>query len=293
MGTITRRLAVDLAAAGLLVDGGLRQGRDGRHVDADDHAGHGVASGGGSGTTVPEDDNDRRTRTKGRATTPKRARSSKRSTSWRATVPSTRASRSSPDARDAGPDELADHWDTLSDLYGQMSTVDENDPEAIGDMLDLMDDQEFLAAAAAIDDFAEEECGLIIDLDPADDVDNDGGLSDDTDTTELSDPAEDPTSIKNVKGFLAGTYGDEAWWPVLEDANSWGSSGTPNQVSWTVMLSGKAASKSLASSELVAACDAMADYLDDYETADVSIEISDIDDNVLVSREPGENCAAA
>lgn len=80
-------------------------------------------------------------------------------------------------ARDASPDELVEHWDALIDVFGELADLDENSPEAMAKALGLFEDPEFLEAAAAIDDFAEEECGIDIDLDPAEE--GIGGLNDD------------------------------------------------------------------------------------------------------------------
>jgi hypothetical protein len=49
----------------------------------------------------------------------------------------------------------------------------------------------------------------------------------------------------------------------------------------------------MSEADLVDVCDAMADYLDEHERGDVSVELLDSADAVLVSRDPGEACKAA
>lgn len=194
------------------------------------------------------------------------------------------------DARDAGPEELAEHWDTLADTFNELEALGSDDA-ALTRAFELMADPAFMEAAAAIDDFAEEECGLDIDLDPAEE--NAGGLEPDGPGSEDTTPGdEDPTSIDSVQAYLQAEYRSESWWPVLDDATSWGSQGSGSEVSWSINLSSSDAT-TLSASELEAACDAMADYLDTYEDRDVSVEILDSDDAVLVSRGPGEACVAA
>lgn len=196
------------------------------------------------------------------------------------------------EARDAGPEELVDHWDTLTDTLTQIEALGAADAD-LTRALELSAEPAFMEAAATIDDFATDECGLDVNLDPADE-DTTGGLTDpgSTDTTNTTDPDDDPTSIGALQAHLESEYGTDAWWPVLDDATSWGSSTVGGDVDWSVTLSSSGAA-ALTASDLEAACDAMAQYLDTYEDGDVSIEILDADDAVLVSRAPGEACAIA
>lgn len=194
------------------------------------------------------------------------------------------------DARDAGPEELADHWDTLSDTFTELEALGSDDA-AMTRAFELLADPEFMEAAAAIDDFADDECGLDIDLDPSEE--NAGGLEPDGPGSEDTTPDGDPTSIDALQAHLEQEYGSEAWWPIIDDATTWSSSNTGSEVEWSVTLSGSTDTAAVPAGDLEAACEAMADYLDTYEDSDVSIEILDADDAVLVSRAPGEACAAA
>jgi len=196
------------------------------------------------------------------------------------------------EARDAGPEELVDHWDTLTDTLTQIEALGATDAD-LTRALELMADPAFMEAAATIDDFATDECGLDVNLDPSDE-DTTGGLTDpgSTDTTSTTDPDDDPTSIDALQAHLKSEYGTEAWWPVLDDATSWGASTVGGDVEWSVTIS-NADAVALTASDLEAACGAMAEYLDTYEDGAVSIEIIDADDAVLVSRAPGAACAAA
>jgi hypothetical protein len=288
MGTTTRRLAVALAAAGLLVSVGCA--KDETVTASSTTTPVTASSGGGAGTTEPTGDEDKDS---GSGEYAEACAAIEEIDQLESDGDLEEGLALFEDARDAGPEELADHWDKLSEVYEELVALDQNDEEAMATVLALMDDPEFLEAAATIDDFAEEECGLDIDLDPAEESDTGGGLTDDTIVTETTDPDADPTSIDALQAHLEATYGTEAWWPILDDATTWGSSGGTDGVEWSVTLSSSTDVATLSASDLEAACDAMADYLDTYEDGDVTIEIVDTDDTVLVSREAGEACAAA
>jgi hypothetical protein len=191
------------------------------------------------------------------------------------------------DARAAGPDELVAHWDTMIKLLGELDALDEESDEALAKAFELFDDPEYLEAASAIDDFAAKECGLDIELDPTEE--SAGGLTEDTIET---DPDADPTSINAVQDHLRTRFGTEDWYEVLDGNVSWGAQGV-REITWTVTFGDDPADGGMSEADLVDVCDAMADYLDEHERGDVSVELLDSADAVLVSRDPGEACKAA
>ena len=196
------------------------------------------------------------------------------------------------DARDASPDELADSWDVLIDVFDQLSAVESGSDAETTMMLELLEDPDFLAAAAAIDDFAEEECGIDIGLDPSEESDAPGGRTGDDEIGAPTD--DDPTSIDAVQAYLASIHGDEVWWPVLDDASAWGSSGS-SDVLWTITLSSSSDWEALTAKDLESACNAISGYLltnGDY-SGFVEIEILDPDETVLVSKVEDGDCEAA
>lgn len=291
MGSTMRRFAVALAATGLLVAVGCS--KEETVTASSTTAPVTASSGGGSGTTEPDDTSD--------TTDPDSDKGSgEYAESCEAIEELEALDEENGDdadqtfalmeqARDAGPDDLVDHWDTLIGVLEELEALGDSD-EAFTRAFELYEDPEFIAAAGAIDDFAEEECGIDIDLDPTEE-DSPGGLSEDpTDTT---DPDEDPTSIDALQSHLQSEFGTERWYDVLDGNVSWTSSGTPSKVTWTVAFGDDPIAEGMTIDDLVDVCDAMADYLDTHEGTDVEIDITGPGDAELVTRAPGESCQAA
>jgi hypothetical protein len=208
------------------------------------------------------------------------------------------------EARDLSPDELADSWDELIDAMEALGAVQGDEAAEEEVRSELLDDPDFLDAATTIDDFAEDECGLDIALDPNDErEDPDARTGDDeigipdarTGDDEIGIPEDgsDETSVRAVKAYMAQNHASEVWWPVLEDASGWSWSNMVDPM-WTIKLSTASDWESLTTAELEAACDAVAEHLNEIVETDAGLEILDPDDEVLVSRyERGEPCAPA
>lgn len=287
MGTMTRRLAVALAAAGLLVSVGCA--KDETVTSTSTSTPVTASSGGGSGTTEPDEGTDE-DKDKGSGEYAEACSTIEEIDQLEGDGDMEQGLALFEQARDAGPEELAGYWDTLSAVFEDMEAVDENDPESVAKIFELLDDPEFLEAAAAIDDFAQEECGLDIDLDPS--GESGGGLEPDGPGSEDTIPGGDPTSIDAVQAHIESRFGTEVWYSILDENVSWGSSGV-STVTWTIDLGDEPASAGATATDLVDVCEVMAAYLDTYEDGDVEIEISGPDDAVIVSRQPGESCEAA
>jgi len=301
MGSMTRRFAVALAAAGLLVAVGCAKDETVSSTNTTTPV-TASSSGGGAGTTEPDEDTTD-------TTDPEDADKDKGKGSGEyadacAAIEDLEALEDESDsaetfalmeaARDGGPDELVDHWDTLIDILGELDALDEDSDEALAKALELLDDPEYLEAAAAIDDFAEEECGLDIDLDPAEENETGGGLiPDDGGSGAGTDPDADPTSIDAVQAHVESRFGTETWYSVLDENVSWGSSGSGDVTTWTIGLGDDPAAAGATTSDLNDVCEVLAAYLDTYESGDVEIEITGPDDEVLVTRAAGASCEAA
>lgn len=198
MHTTTRRLTVALAAAALLIAAGCA--KDESVTTSETTAPVTASSSDEKGTTStteddedetttttePDDDDDTTTTTAkkggGKTGTPtgnyeEACAKIEEIDSMDDDAPDDEAFAAMEEARDAGPEELRDHWDTLIGVFEDLMAIDENDPDALERAFEVMGDEQFLAAAAAIDDFAEEECGLDLDLDPAEEDSTIGGLS--------------------------------------------------------------------------------------------------------------------
>ena len=188
---------------------------------------------------------------------------------------------------DAAPADMEDDWYVLRDAFDQLSALGESDDD-IAESLEIVTDPDFIEAADNIDTFAEDECGIDLGL-GEDDLDT-GGVTDDTVSTGTGTEDDDPTSIDSVQAYLQENYGTEMWWPVIDDATSWGSTGTGDSVEWEIILS---STTTLDAPDAIAACDALADYLDTYEDAlEVTVAIKGSDEVVLASRLAGEPCTA-
>jgi hypothetical protein len=292
MGTMTRRVAVALAAAGLLVSLGCA--KDETVTSSNTTTPVTASSGGGAGTTEAPDttEPDDEDKDKGSGDYDEACSVIEEIDQLDDDADVDEGLALFDDARDAGPEELVDHWDTLSEVFAELFALDENDDADMTRALELVEDPDFLEAAAAIDDFAEEECGIDIELDPSEESDAPGGRTGDDEIGVPSDGSEDPTSIDAVQAHLEDNYGTEDWWPVLEDASGWSAtSGVDPQ--WTITLSSTSDWESLSTRELAAACDAIAEYLDTVEETDAAVEILDPDEAVLVNRfMRDETCSA-
>ena len=297
MGSMTRRFAVALAAAGLLVAVGCAKDET---VTASSTTTPVTASssGSGSGTTEPEDDStdttDPEDEDKDTGTgTGEYAEACTAIEELEALDDAGEDGDSAAtfalmeEARDAGPDELVDHWDTLIGVFEELEALGDSD-EAMVQAFELFGDPEFIEAAGAIDDFASEECGIEIDLDPS--GQSPGGRVGDDDTGAPTD--DDPTSIDAVQAHLESRFGTEDWYAVLDENVTWGSSGS-GDVTWTIALGDDPAAGGATTTDLVDVCEVMAAYLDTYESGDVEIEISGPDEALIVTRAPGESCQAA
>ena len=198
--------------------------------------------------------------------------------------------------RVVAPDDVVADVDVMIDINEQYLGLDEQQNYDLGEELD--GDPDFMDAAANLDEFGLDECGTEIGffipfgpdrrtapLDP--------DLFPDVTSGGIPSGDDDPTSIDSLQAHLEKEYGTEDWWPVLDDATSWSSSGFSDVVEWEVTLSSSPASSALPVASLTAACDAMASYLDTYEDRDVEVTIASSDSVALVSRKAGEPCAAA
>jgi hypothetical protein len=295
---MTRRVAVALAAAGLLVAVGCAKDETVASTDTTTPV-SASSGGGGAGTTEPDDspgttDPEDADKDKGKG-----GGSGEYAEACTA-IEDLEALEDDDDtaavfalmeqARDAGPDELVDHWDTMIDILGELDALDQDSDEALAKAFELLEDPEYLEAAAAIDDFAEEECGIDIDLDPSEEGETGGGLIPDDRGSDSTDPDSDPTSIKAVKAHIKSRFGTEAWYSLIDENVTWGSSGSGGEVTWTIGLGDPMAAAGATTSELNDVCEVLAAYLDTYESRDVEIEISGADDEILVRRAPGESC---
>ncbi len=62
---------------------------------------------------------------------------------------------------DAAPtDEVRNALETLIPVLSRMSTIDENDPDAIGELMELAMDPEIMEASAVLETFGTEQCGF-------------------------------------------------------------------------------------------------------------------------------------
>lgn len=303
MGSMTRRFAVALAAAGLLVSVGCSKDETVTSTSSTTPV-TASSSGGGSGTTEPEDDSSDTTDPEDADKDQGTGEYAEACTAIEDLEAIDDSDEGSSDetfllmeeARDAGPDELVDHWDTLIGVLEELDALGDSD-EAMTRALELFDDPEFIEAAGAIDDFASEECGIEIDLDPSGQSpgglsEDDGGLSDDPIDPDTTDPENEPTSINAVQYYAESMFGTEDWFEILEENVTWGSTGS-GDVSWNIALGTDPADVGMTEVDLLFVCDTLADYLDTYESGDVDIVISGPDEADLVTRAPGEPCEAA
>ncbi len=81
------------------------------------------------------------------------------------------------DLVDDAPEEIRSDLELVVDRISDLEGLDEDDPEAMGQIFALMDDEEFVAASENLEAYGVEECGLPpsdddVDLDDLDDLDD-------------------------------------------------------------------------------------------------------------------------
>jgi hypothetical protein len=297
MHTTMRRLAVALAAAGLLVAAGCA--KDEAVTTSATTAPVTASSGDDEGTTTTteeEDEDPDADEDKGSGDYDEVCEKIEELDSLPDDTPDDEGLALMEEARDVSPDELVDHWDVLIDVLTELSALDEESDEAITRVFELMEDPEFLEAAATIDDFAEEECGLDIELDPTEE--EMGGLSDPSGSSssggfEDVGEGDSPSAIDAVQDHLRDLYSEETWYAeALDENTSWSASGS-STITWLLVLGNDPFAAGMTEDDLLDVCDSMGYFLDGYEDGSVELSIEDGDGAVLASRGPGEDCAAA
>ena len=194
--------------------------------------------------------------------------------------------------RNTVPADQTDDWDLLFDTFVELAELEASGGDD-SDADEILSDPDFVDAADRIDAFAEDECDVDLGLGE----DELTTTTDDTSTAPIDprlddpDPGEDPTSIDAIQAHLEDNYGSEVWWPVLDDASAWSMVNAVDPM-LTITLSASSDWESLSTTDLVAACDAVAEYLDTVEETDPGVEIVDPDEVELVSRYfRGEACS--
>lgn len=205
------------------------------------------------------------------------------------------------DLADRAPNEdLRTAIETLGDIAEQMSDLDEDDPEAFGQVMALMFDPEVISAGETLDTYMVDVCGM----DPddtgggitGDDASDDGGSGDDTDAddTDADDSASD-TSVSTFDALDSSELND-GFEGVLDglDVDSQGRSvGVSGGAEVTVVFdaAGVADADPVEVCEGVAALvdDALAE-VDDPDPVTVTVEA---DGELVASRPDGGTCIAA
>lgn len=177
---------------------------------------------------------------------------------------------------DAAPtDEVRDALETLIPVLSRMSEIDENDPDAIGELMELAMDPKIMEAGAVLEEFGTEQCGFTSD---------DSGSTDslpDSSVDEGSDP-------------VTGAFDTSTVWDHLEaNASDFLNGGSFTSVSVQGQGSGYLVSVDATSSGGVAAvpiCEVLVDY---FETnapgVDVTIDVM-TEGLTAATRLPGGIC---
>jgi hypothetical protein len=175
--------------------------------------------------------------------------------------------------RRLAPREIRDEIDVMLDILVQMAEMDEDDPDAFGEIMALMFDPEVIAAGETLEEFGVEECGL----EPEDDDETDFGFDDsDVNVDEDDEDARDPASIDAMQDYVDDAYSQESW---ADKLSSWVRIGSDISVG--------PIAEELSEDEAFAACDALLEYLTSIDS-DAQLTISDSEGNPLVMRGRGD-----
>jgi hypothetical protein len=200
------------------------------------------------------------------------------------------------DLADRAPDEeLRTAIETLGDIAEQMSDLDEDDPEAFGQVMALMFDPEVISAGETLDTYMVDVCGMDPDETSGEitgeDASGDDGSGDDTD-------ADDSVSDGSVSTFdaLDSSGLNDGFEGVLDDldVDSQGRSvGVSGGAEVTVVFD----AAGVADADPVEVCEGVAALVDDAlaEVNDpdpVTVEV-EADGELVASRPDGGTCTAA
>lgn len=115
-------------------------------------------------------------------------------------------------ASDAPTAELRDAMKALLPIVEQMSTVDENDPEAFSKVMELMMDPAVIAAGSVLEEFSTTECGMSSedtsisdDTMPDDSGESTGYIFDDMSSSDISDYVEAYGTDYYPNGYIGST----------------------------------------------------------------------------------------
>jgi hypothetical protein len=108
----------------------------------------------------------------------------------------------------AAPPELQDDFDTFIDGIDDIAEMDEESPEALATIFELMADPEFAAASDAIEEYTKDECGIELGAAmPSGDDSSASGADSGSDESDDSEPGEieldDVSAIKEANASSA------------------------------------------------------------------------------------------
>lgn len=115
-------------------------------------------------------------------------------------------------ASDAPTADLRDAMNALLPVIEQMSTVDENDPEAFSKVMELMMDPAVIAAGTVLEEFSTTECGMSSedtsssdDTMPSDSAESTGYIFDDMSSGDISDYVQENGADLFPNGYVSSS----------------------------------------------------------------------------------------
>lgn len=176
---------------------------------------------------------------------------------------------------DAAPDEISADLQVLADLLTQLAELDEDDPDAFGEVFGLFFDPEVVAATENVETFISDECGIDIDDSSSDaESDADGPPGD-------LEGGDDSLSLDALDAYFESE--DYSW---VDAVSSSGISTFPGGADVSLDLSAEASS-----GDALEACEAARTYLSEH-AEDVTVTVT-LDGADAASAEPGGECEAA
>ncbi len=188
--------------------------------------------------------------------------------------------------RRLAPDEIRDDVEELLRVMEKFADIDEDDPEAFGEIMALVMDPRFVAVGERLDEFGVEECGLEEGELMGDDGDGEftpitSGEGDDDGNVDL-DEHEGGMSIDVLQEHIDEGYGDEEW---ADKLSSWSILGaTEVQVG--------SLGRELTVPEAMAACEALAEKVFELEP-EATLEIVDTENEAVARRGPDDDSCVA
>ena len=190
---------------------------------------------------------------------------------------------------DIAPEEIDGQLNRIARAFAELTELDEDDPEAFGAAFEILLDPTMARALEDFSAFAEDECG--VDVEGADALDDlSGDLTDDLSdgfSDDFSDDASDDFSpAEDLRAWFEENYADEEYSQAVGGIGTVSTSATGVDVTLSLDLP-------VDQDVAVAICEAAVEWAGTTGLEEMTIDIEDADQALVVSGDLEGGCEAA